>query len=425
MTPHEPEIPAEVLRPRGGRRTGDVRRFPRPGRWILIGIAAAFFIGVVGVMTFTQTRWGRAQILGYTLQALGGRLNGQLTIARLEGNVLTGARLYELTLTDHDGVPLAVVDSAYIRYRVATFLGGDIVITRVVAWNADIQLLRMPGDTAWNYQEILRDPDPDPAAGPGGATLIERLRLEDSRILIRNTLERRPDVAEAEWEVDLAEMLADTVRFEIEAVPGGYLQTQRIDVAAANVRELFVGPDERGGIYLEIDDALADVRLWRDPPLEVRSLRAQLHLQEGIVNFRAPEVVLPNSRGEVVGRIDLRGDRPMYDVVVTAPEFVLADMRWFYPWLPEDPAAGRGSMRLWVEDRPDDLLVLARDLTLEMPGTRLVGEFGLLVSPEAFRFINVDLAAEPLDLSDVDRLFPADLPVRGLVIGGAEVRGES
>jgi hypothetical protein len=426
MSDSGPATPAEP-RPRGGRRPRGVRRTDTPGRWIALGVAIAIVLGFAGILLLPQTQWGRSQVLAYTLRALGGRFDGILTIQRLEGSLITGARLYELALTDRDGVPLALVDSAHIQYRIATFIGGDVVITRLILWDAQIQLLRMPGDTLWNYQEILRDPTPDPTVDPAdaAATLIERLRLENTRVTIRGPLEPDPRLSPARWEEELRQILADTARFEVEEVPGGYLRTQWIDIAEANLAELYIGPDERGGIYLEVHDALADVRLWRDPPLELRSLRARLHLREGVVAYQATEVVLPNTWAESVGRVDLRGDRPMYDVYVTTPGFVLADLRWLYPWLPDDPAAGGGSLRLRVEDRPDELLVLARDLVLEMPGTHVTGQFGVLVAPERLRFVDVDLEAEPLDVDSVEQLFPADLAVEGLRIGGAVIRGES
>jgi hypothetical protein len=416
-----PERPAEPGRT--GRRRADRRPLPLPGRWVLVGIAIAFVIGIVGALSFTQTTWGRAQILRYTLQALGGRLNGQLTIDRVEGNLFTGARLYNLALRDHDGIHLAMADSATIQYRVATFLGGDIVINRLVLWNADINIFRMPGDTVWNYQEILQDPTPGiTSEEEASAVFIERLRLNQSRIRVRGPLEPDPRLSSERQRLAIEEILADTARWMIEEVPGGYLRETRIDIADGVLTELFVGPDERGGIYFEVQEAVADVRLWRDPPLEIQALRAQLHLREGLVNYHAMELQLPDSRGESIGGIDLRGDRPMYDVVVFAPRFALSDLRWLYPWLPEDPRAGGGSTQLRIVDRPDDLLVLADDLVLEMPNTRVTGQFGLITG-EVIRFTDVELEAEPLDLEEIERLLPEDLPIEGLRIGSAVIRG--
>jgi hypothetical protein len=423
MSPSESEISPDEGPPLNRRRRSEVGRFPLPGRWVLLGFAIAFGMGLLGAYAVTQTNWGRAQVLGYTVQTLGGRLDGELVIERLSGNLFTGARLYGISLRGRDGYPLLLADSAFIQYRVATFLGGDIVINRLEVWSPEVFLRRLPGDTLWNYQAILRDPDP-PEIQPAvaAANLIARLRLHDARIAVRGPLEPDPRLSPDRQRAALAEILADE-RWMVEEVPGGYLRVILIDVEEAGITELFVGPDERGGIYLEVNEGRADVRLWSDPPLEIEALRAQLHLREGIVNFHAPEVQLPETLADAIGGIDLRGDRPLYDVVLTTPRFALADLRWLYPWLPVDPAAGIGSARLRIQDLPDELLVLAQDLVLEMPRTRITGRFGILAG-ETLRFVDVDLEADPLDLDAVEQLFPEEFPIDGLHIGGAVIRGE-
>lgn len=391
---------------------------------MLLGVATAFVIGILLAISLTQTRWGREQILGYTLATLGGRLNGILTVEEVQGNLFTGARLYGIGLTDMEGVPLALIDSAYMQYRVATFLGGDIVIDRLVVWNADINILKMPGDTIWNYQEILRDPDPEPKSPEdASAVLIARLVLNESRIQIRRPLVPDPRLPPGQREQAYAEELADTARNMIEEVPGGHLIANVIDVDSASLAEVYIGPEHRGGIYLEVEDAVADVRIWRDPPLEIRSLVAQLHLNEGRVNVQASPFQLPYSRGELVGGIDISGDRPMYDLVIHAPQFALTDLRWFFPWLPSDPSEGRGSARVWIEDRPEDLLVLVQDLDLRLPDSHIIGEFGLVTTPTTTRFVNVALEADPVDMDAIGRLLPEGLPVEGFDVDAATLLG--
>jgi len=411
----------EPLRRSGRLRASRGRR--RPGALaVMAGIGIGILLAIGTVLSFTRTDWGRERVLAYTLETLGGRLNGVLTIERLDGNLLTGARLYNLALSDHDGIPLALVDSAEIRYRLPTLIGGDVVITRFRAYDADINLFLFPGDTLWNYQRVLVDPDPDPEAPPG-ATLVERLSIINANVTIRGPWEPEPGLSPPAREAALRSVLDDP-RWMVEEVTGGYLRTMLMDIVEGEVSEVFIGPDERGGTYLEIDNMVSDIRLWRDPPLEIRSMRGRLHLRDGIINYEASEIVLPDSRAESVGRIDLRGERPLYDVVITAPAFALADLRFLYPWLPEDPGGGTGSARVWLEDRPDGLLVLARDLSLSMPGTEIAGSFGLIVN-ESLRFVDVDLEADPLRVDSVERLFPVDLAVQGLVIGGAVIRGDS
>lgn len=418
-----PTADARIPTEGGGRRRGNP--FRGPGRWVLLGIAIALLIGAGAIAAISQTAWGREQVLGFTLGALGGRLNGELTVDHLEGNLIAGARLYDVGLVDTEGQPLVEADSVYIQYRLATFLGGDIVINRLAVYNADVNIFRMPGDTLWNYQKVLQDPTPSPTAGPPTATLIERMFLHDAHVEIRAPMEGDPRLSPERREEELQLALADTARYMIEEVPGGYLQTNLIDVRDGEVAELFIGPDERGGIYLEVVDGDADIRIWRDPPLEVRGATLEMHLTQGVLSYSASRIELPNSRGESRGQVDMTGDRPLYDLVITAPEFALSDLRWLYPWLPENPAAGSGSAKLWVEDREDGLLVAARDLDLKMPDTHVVGDFGLItnVESESIRFVNVDLEADPLRAESVEQLLPEDLPVEGLVIGGAEISG--
>lgn len=423
MNPDEPVGLPEEERPRLARERMAGGLFRGRARWVALGVLLALSVGFAGAVFLTQSDRGRSQVLAFTLRALGGRLNGNLQVERIAGNLLTGAWVYGLSLTDPDGEPLALVDSAYIRYRVPTLLGGDIVIPRVDVYDATISIFRMPGDTIWNYQRVLADPMPSPTPGPPGATLIESLTLHDSRVEIRSPFGTDPRLTPDEQQLAIEEALADTARWMVEAVPGGYLRTMYVNVAMADLAELFISPDERSGTYLEVNDAVADIYLWRDPPLQVRQAEARLHLREGIVNLESRSFALPDSRGEMVGRIDLRGDRPMYDVVLTMEAFALADLRWLYPWLPPDPNEGRGSGRIWVEDQPDELLVYARDLLLELPGTRVTGRGGILTGDPP-RFVDLALEADPLDVESLERLLPEELPVDELEIGRAVIRGD-
>jgi hypothetical protein len=413
----EPDTPDTPARP-PLRRSPDRWLVRRPAHWLLLGLGLALLIGVGILLLFTQTPWGRGQVLAATVETIGGRINGQLIVQRMEGNLITGAQLYGLELRDPDGEPLLVAERAYLRYRLATLLGGDVVINRLDLFDADIHVFRMPDDTLWNYQRILTDtiaPEEPP-----GANLVERMRLHNVDVTIRQPWEPDPRLPAGAREQELREALEPGSRLMVEQVPAGYLRTTLIEIADAGITDLFLGPDVRGGLSFGVVDAVADVRLWFDPPLEIRDLVAQLHLQEGVVTYRASEIALPASRGSSVGTIDLRQDVPLYDVVVESPSFALADIRFLYPWLPE---AGGGSTWLRLEDRPDGLLVLARDLELLLPNTHIAGTFGLIVDFGTLRFVEVDLEADPLEVTEVEQLFPGDLPVEGLVIGGAVIRG--
>lgn len=392
----------------------------RPGGWLLLGVAAALLLAAVFAAMLTQTARGRERVLDFTLRRLGGTLSGTLTVGRLEGNLFTGARLYRVSLVGRDGEPLLRADSAYIDYQIPTFLGGDIVIGRLIVYDAQLDVTRFPGDSLWNYQEILTNPAAklDTARVPR-ATVVERITLVNShaRVVFPWVPDSTTSAAEQREEVRLA--LSDSSRLVVRRVRGGYVQTMRFDVERAALSEVVIAPDERGGTYLEVDSGRAEAWVYRDPPMHIRGVRGQLSLREGLVRFRVPEAHLPDSRLGLQGTVDLRGGQMRYDFTVEGPEVAFVDLHWLYPRFPRE---GGGSGRILVETHPEGLFVQASELRLTAPGTRVTGSFGVLLG-DTLRFKDVALRASPLNVATVEGMLPTELPVRGLRIGSVEVRG--
>jgi len=384
--------------------------------WLLGGIVWSLVVVGLLLALYTRTGWGRERILAFTLETLGGQLNGTLRVERMAGNVFTGAKLYQLTLEDEFGEPFVSADSAYIEYRLPTFLGGDVVIQRLELFSPRLSLTRMPGDTLWNYQRVLQaDPDPEAVAR---ATLVERMRIFDANVSVAMEWVPNPDLTPVEQRRLLQGALTDTARLMAVAVPGGFLRLMHFAVQKGTVSELFIGPNERGGTYLHVDSLAADIRLWRDPPLQVRHLLGELNLRDGILRFNAPRIVLPATEARAAGEVDLRGEDPVYHVVLGGDRIAFADMQWLYPLFPDQ---GGGALRLRLQTRPDGFYFFARDLDLRAPGTHVRGQFGMLLG-DTIRFVDAELQADPLDVRTVEQMLPAGLPVRGLVIGGAEIQ---
>ncbi len=385
--------------------------------WLLGGFVwAVVLVGLV-LALYTRTTWGRERVLAFTMETLGGQLNGTLRVERLTGNVFTGARLYGISLEDEFGEPFVSADSAFIEYRLPTFLGGDVVIQHLELYSPRLSLLRMPGDTLWNYQRVLLDPDPDPDAVPR-ATLIEHMRVLDAAVSIGMEWVDDPDLSPAEQRRVLTAALTDTARLVAREVPGGYLRMMRVDASSALVTELYISPDERGGTYLKVDSLQGDVRIWRDPPLQIRQLTGEMNLREGLLRFNAPRIVLAASEIRSVGEIDLNEEDPVYDILLASEQVAFPDMQWLYPLFPDE---GGGSLQMRLHTRPEGFFFFARDIDLHAPGTRVTGQFGMMLG-DTLRFVDADLRADPLDVRTVEGLLPAGLPVRGLVIGGAEIR---
>src|SRR5690606_25844075 len=158
-----------------------------------------------------------------------------------------------------NGEVMVAADSAYIEYRLASFLGGDIVINDLVLYHPDVLLYRTPGDSVWNYQAVLQDtPQAPPDSGRARPTLLHALRMVDGEVTIRLPWEPADDVSDAERQQEIEEALADESRLAVESVPGGYLRTIVARVTDATLEALTIVADERGGTYLRVVDAVAE-----------------------------------------------------------------------------------------------------------------------------------------------------------------------
>lgn len=394
------------------------RHHRRVWRLVLTGAAAAFILGFAALAAFTRTGWGRDRVRTVVLGAVGGSVNGSLNFQRLEGNLLTGARVHGIELLGADGDTVLTADSAYINYELPSFFGGDVVLNGLVLYGSEVTLSRLPTDSLWNYQELLLDTTN--AGGAGRATVVESARLVDSHITLLLPWEPRADGTDAEQEAEIREVLADESRLNVYAVEGGYLREMAFRVGEGRVTDLVIAGEERGGTYLEIDTLTMFGRLFRGDSLEVRHAAGLISLESGVMKYDFPRVVLPSSTISSSGTVNLAEEGPVYNLRITGEQVDLADMRWIYPDVP-DGGAAQFQLDLETDAEGERTHYIVRNLVFTAPGTRLEGEFALLVNG-GLEFTEVNLEAAPFRVETIEEMLPDGLPVRGLQIGSFEIR---
>jgi hypothetical protein len=394
----------------------------RPRFWLLAGALIGFSAALLVLLALTQTRWGHEQVLGFTLRAASQQLDGTLEIDRLEGNLLTGARLYGVSLRGPGDEPFLRADSAYVEYSLRTIAADEIVLDRIVLFDAEVVLRQMPGDTLWNFDRIFGDtvPRPEPLEPelPRRPLVIRSASVVGTTIVVEMPWEPDPGSPPAEQQREVRAALADTSQILVREAPGGYLRTMRFLDVTADIAQLVSAPDELGGTYLSLERFRGDAQIFRRP-LRIEHLEAALSYQDALLRFRIPTAVLPASRLAAEGRIELgQEDGLRLDITLRGDTVAFADLQPFYERLPDE---GGGSLVLVIETRPDGTLYLVRDVDVAAPGTRLRGSFGLILN-DAVRFVEVDLVADPLRVTTIEQMLPVELPVVGLHIGGVEIR---
>src|SRR5215213_5254760 len=170
------------------RRARWVRLATWGGGGILLGLALLVLLANV----VARTRAGHRFVLERTLEALGRDIQGELNIARIDGNLFEGARLYGLRLVDEQNQPFIVADSAFLDYDVRSLISPRIRITRLTLFDPEIYVSRLPGDSLYNYQRIFAKKSPT-----SGGPRVERATLLDT-VNIRNGTVR----LELAWQPD-------------------------------------------------------------------------------------------------------------------------------------------------------------------------------------------------------------------------------
>ncbi len=409
-----------------GRRAHALRLAAWGGAGLLLGAALA----VLALSVVSRTRWGHEFVLQQTLDALGpGIPQGKLTIDRISGNLFEGANVYGLRLADAEGRTFLAADSGHLDYRVTTLLSPRIHIESATLFEPEVYIFRLPGDTLWNYQAIFADTTVRDPARPRveRATLVDLLRVHDAMVRVQlpwvpdSTLSPRAQRAE------VALALSDSSLILVDSVEGGYLRTMNFTRMTGRLSRIRFAPGTEAGSRIHIDSIRTRAQIFREPA-ELVHAQGTVALLPAHIELDAPLVRLPHSDLAVSGVVRTgrfpawfdEAQAPMYDLAFRSDSVFFRDLLWLYPRFPEE---ARGSLSFRIEHRPEGLLFLARDARLAAPGTRIAGSFGMIVG-DTIRFVDVDVEAEPVDTRVIDSMLPEGLPVRGLRLGGAEIRGE-
>ncbi|HEU0014814.1 MAG TPA: hypothetical protein VFQ45_14100 [Longimicrobium sp.] len=405
------------------RRARWVRLATWGGGGILLGLALLVLLANV----IARTEAGHEFVLERTLEALGRDIQGELKVARIDGNLFEGARLYGVRLEDEQKRPFIVADSAFLDYDVVTLISPRIRITRLTLFDPEIYVSKLPGDSLYNYQRIFAKKTPRTGgARVERATLLDTVNIRNGFVQVELAWQPDTTLSRAEQRRELALALSDTGTIVVRRVPSGYVRTMSFRAMNGRMRDIRFAPGSKTGTRLHIDTLGASMQVFRRPARLVH-LRGDVSLTRAHLEFDMPVLRFPSSLISASGvmRTDSfpewfdKAEGQMYDIAFRSDSVAFRDLQWLYPRFPANAA---GALSLRIETRPEGTLFLARDARLRAPGTLITGSFGMIAG-DTLRFVDVDLEAEPVDVGLIDRMLPEGLPVRGLRLGGAEIRG--
>ena len=388
---------------------------------LLVVLLALVTLALVVVWVVTNTEFGRERVRRFALDALSKSTHGIVKLGTIRGDLLTGATIAGISITDSAGRPFLKADSLSGRYTLGNLLRKRIAISDLVIYRPDIVIEKLPGERDWNYRRLWPASKPTPGdtiPGFGSWIRFDNARIVEGHLTVRSPWSPRAGITARARDSLVNEALTGKSRLMVVQVPGGFVKV--IELRQLTGRFPLV----------QLADPSTD-----DPPARRRRAAhagaaippARGAADRGVGRFRFTDdslwwkgvrVDMPGSkmRGDGVYVIE-NGDMRLAS---TAQPAAFDDFRWLYPHMPKD-GGGTASMLIQWRGATQDYVMRSADV--RTGGARILGDFGVTMT-DTIVFHDADLRFTGLTTRLIKEIAPAiDPPREGVLVGRAKFDG--
>ncbi|MBW3627931.1 MAG: translocation/assembly module TamB domain-containing protein, partial [Gemmatimonadetes bacterium] len=384
-------------------------------RWAKVALGAlggVLAILLIGLLFLTQTNPGRQRVRDVLVSRLQSSAHGLVKVGPVRGNLLTGATIDGLVITDSTGAPFFRADTIQVRYSLLALLRQRIDVANVRLVNPVVVLDRRPG-LAWNFSRIFPSDTTKPPTrqGFGAWVSIRDLDVVRGRVLVRNEWLPADSLAGAERERAIREALSPETRRWVVRVPGGFQSVQDYRQMNGRFARLRLTHPDSAAMIFDVARLSMVALPFRPPAAEVRNLAGRIVSSGDTLIAESLKVVFPGSRLTLNGAYDT-GSGDTRARAIGAP-LALQDLRWLYPTLP----AGGGTLDIGVDKRGERTRLAARQMELRVETARLAGNFDVTFG-DSLSFGPSDVRFAGVDTRLIQRLAPSVRPPRQGTLGG-------
>lgn len=396
-----------------------MRKFLKIAAATVVSLVAA---AVGAVFVLANSDWGHEQLRTRAESALNGAAHGIVKIGRIDGNLLRGITIKDVSITDSSGAPFVKAGEIYTGYSIRPFISRKIELSNVRMSNADIVIDRKSGEF-WNYERIFPTDSLSPATDTAGIqfgdwVVLHEVEVTNSNLTVRLPWSPPDSVSARVRDSVIKAALDSTSRTKVVAVEGGYQRVQEFrDINGKLPLARIAHPDFKTRAF-DVDSLRMVALAFAPPAAIVRQLKGKFEVDADSVWFTAPEVKLPNSDLEVVGRYSLEsGDMALH---VLAKALSTSDARFLYPALPDTGSARFDLALSWVGDKQQ---YLVRQLDLKLGEATAKGDFGITLD-DTLQLHQTDLVFAGVSTALIEQLVPGiDVPRKGVLEGRAKIDG--
>ncbi|MFI5262996.1 MAG: hypothetical protein ACHQM6_00615, partial [Candidatus Kapaibacterium sp.] len=288
---------------------------------LIIVIILLLLVGVL--VSFTQTSWFRNIVRSQIENLIEKNTNGELTLGRIEGNLISGFTIYDAHLKLRgDTTELISMNELYARYSIWKLISGsEIPVTTLTLRSPKIQLIKLTGDSLWNYERLIPSKKNQGPSTPFNLTIdVQNFRIENGKLFIHDFNPRANDtISLYQHAIDWGSYAVQDINLDMRAhIEGEKIQRVQInnlsfvthakDKTPFNLRHLELST-YRNNLHTEITGLQiisdgSDIRLSAEfDPLRVlngepldslQHSKVKLHLAAASVNERELRMFLPD-----------------------------------------------------------------------------------------------------------------------------------
>ncbi|PYP80426.1 MAG: hypothetical protein DMD35_04785 [Gemmatimonadetes bacterium] len=388
---------------------------------LLVVLLAIVALALLVVWVVTNTGYGRERVRRFALDALAKSTHGVVKLGTVRGNLLTGATITDISITDSAGRPFLKADSLTGRYSIGSFLRKRIEITDLVIYRPDIVVEKLPGEKDWNYRRLWPTSKPTPGdtvPGFGSWIRFDNARIVEGHLTVRSPWSPRAGITARARDSLVKEALSGESRLMIAAVPGGFVKIIELRKLNGHFPLVQLADPSTKVRLLDVASLRMEALPFRPPAAEITGMQGRFRFNDDSAWWKGARVDLPksNMRGDGVYVIE-NGDMRL---VATGQPAAFNDFRWLYPHMPEE-GGGTASMLIQWRGATQDYVMRSGDL--RTGGAHILGDIGITMS-DTIVFHDANLRFTGVTTKLIKEIAPTIKPPReGVLAGRAKFDG--
>lgn len=388
---------------------------------LLVVLSVIAVLAVAAVWVMTNTDFGRERVRRFALGALQGATHGIVKMGPVHGNLLSGATVTDIAISDSAGRPFLTADSLSARYVLRALISKRIALDNVVLYHPRVVVEKLPGGE-WNYQRLWPTSKPttpvDTLPSWGSWVKFTNVTVVAGDLVVRSPWQPRTGVTTRVRDSLITDALSGGSRLAIIRAPGGFQKV--IELAQLNGKFPLVriaDPDFKNRL-IQVAAMSTKAFPFRPPPADIRALTGNFEFNNDSLWWKGAGVRLPAS--------DLRGDG-MYNIsngdmrlTLAASPARFADFKWLYKNFPESGGGNLGLQIAWKGATQDYTI---RNADVRTGSAHLTGDVGVTVADTVF-FHDANVRFTGVTTKQIEQLVPGTKsPREGVLAGRAKFAG--